>query len=313
LKDLESKQENRKKAKESLPYQGITLLVCMIILSICAHLLTYVNFSAFIDNVNRNNPKISYAPIKFRVNTDPKKEKEDSRKKTIVEVPLEKTEKPTDARKLSFNDHKTERETKTKDIPDNTKAADAGLKGKPLEQAKKNVQKATDPAKQKLEINSADGTLKIFRNDKNGKAGYKSLMPTQQELSKMLEAGYQEYITDDIAIGDRVDINTNEYRYMGYMTSMRKAIELVWNYPLVAAQRGMQGEVGVEFIIMKDGNTRRIRVVKSSGYKILDDAIVEAIKLASPFSPLPEGFGKEKIVITGMFRYILSSYLAGAH
>jgi len=64
---------------------------------------------------------------------------------------------------------------------------------------------------------------------------------------------------------------------------------------------------------MKDGHTRRLRVVKSSGYKILDDAIVEAIKLASPFSPLPDGFGKDKIVITGMFRYILSSQLAGAH
>src|SRR5690606_28888437 len=100
---------------------------------------------------------------------------------------------------------------------------------------------------------------------------------------------------------------------MGYMTTMRKSIELVWNYPIEAARRGMQGEVGLEFLIHKNGDVRRIRVIKSSGYKILDDAIVEAIRLAAPFSPLPDGFGKDKLVITGVFRYILSSFLAGAH
>ncbi len=94
---------------------------------------------------------------------------------------------------------------------------------------------------------------------------------------------------------------------------MRKAIELVWNYPSEAAQRGMEGEVTVEFVIAKSGSVSRIKVLKSSGYKILDDAIVEALRLASPFAPLPDGFGKQKMLITGSFRYILSPYVAGAH
>ena len=131
------------------------------------------------------------------------------------------------------------------------------------------------------------------------------------DLPGQLNAGFQDYIDDKIQNGDRIDINTTEYRYIGYFTNMRKAIELVWNYPLEAARKGLSGEVGLEFAINKDGRTSHIRVIKSSGYEILDKAIIEAIKLASPFSPLPDGFKKQKIVVTGSFRYILNAY--GSH
>ena len=143
-------------------------------------------------------------------------------------------------------------------------------------------------------------------------SAYQRLLPEEKELQSQVDVGYQQHLDEAIDLGDRIDMNTSEFRYVGYFTAMRKSIELVWVYPAEAARSGMQGEVRVEFVIHKDGHVSRIRVLRSSGYRVLDEAIVEALKLASPFSPLPEGFGKDKIAVTGSFRYQLVSYLAGA-
>ena len=62
--------------------------------------------------------------------------------------------------------------------------------------------------------------------------------------------GYQDYIDDQMETGDAIDINTREYRYIGYFTTMRKAIELVWSYPLDATRR-IHGKVGLSFRILK--------------------------------------------------------------
>lgn len=137
----------------------------------------------------------------------------------------------------------------------------------------------------------------------------KMLAFSSPSLSGQVNAGYQDYIEDDIDIADAVDINTQEYRFVGYASAIRKALELVWNYPMEAARRGLQGYVDVVFGINELGETSRIRVVRSSGYPILDDAIVDALRLASPFAPPPEGFierDKKLKLIKGRFHYALS-------
>jgi protein TonB len=125
-----------------------------------------------------------------------------------------------------------------------------------------------------------------------------------QLLNKNL-AGSETLETGD---GDRLDLDTKEYRYMGYFSSMRKSIELVWAYPAEASRRGIQGTVTVEFTIEKSGASKKIRVLRTSGSEALDSAIVEAIRDAQPFAPLPDGFGKEKLTVTGNFNYVLTGY-----
>ena len=63
---------------------------------------------------------------------------------------------------------------------------------------------------------------------------------------------------------------------------------------------------------MKSGKLKYAKVVESSGYAILDDAVIEALELAAPYDPLPDGFDKDKLTITGSFRYVLSGF-ASAH
>ncbi len=233
----------------------------------------------------------------------------DAERNKIVDVPQVATEKPDQAKYSSYQDHKTDRETKVESkLQQRGKSAgDKGTASDP-----KMAQKSPPRALPSLSMTS--GTLAIGAHPKNQeRKNYKKLLPNQKDLSGLANAGYIEHLKDNIDLGDRIDLNTTEYRYMGYMTGLRKAIELVWTYPSEAAQRGMQGEVVVEFVIAKTGVVSRIKVIRSSGYKLLDDNIVQALKLASPFSPLPDSFGKEKMMITGAFTYVLSPYVAGAH
>ena len=64
----------------------------------------------------------------------------------------------------------------------------------------------------------------------------------------------------------------------------------------------------MEFKIERDGKMSRIRILDSSGYEILDRAIVDAIKLAAPFAPLPKSMGKETLMVTATFKYVLYAY-----
>lgn len=298
-----------------LQRQSRKIIFAALILSGLFHLLSYVRLSNY-----RYNPKVtiqqSQQPVKIRIVQKPKTDdKPDVKAQKILETPQQETQKPEVASHLGNVNHTTAKETKVEARP-REKALDPGQKGNPLAKQVPAAPKPAkaDPVQAKTTITSKTGTVSISdkKQDKQPRNAYESLLPSSiNDLYGQVNAGYQDYIDDDLDIGDRIDINTSEYRFIGYFTNMRKAIELVWNYPIEASQRGMQGEVGLEFAINKDGTTSRIKVLKSSGYDILDRAIVEAIRLASPFSPLPTGFGKNKIVVTGSFRYVLSAY--GSH
>lgn len=121
-----------------------------------------------------------------------------------------------------------------------------------------------------------------------------------------------EHLDERIAEGDRIDLNTTNYKYISYFIGVRKAIELTWVYPSAAVRSGLQGEVRLEFKIEKDGRMTKIRILNSSGYEVLDNAIVEAIRLAAPFAPLPKSMAKNDLVVTATFRYVLYARASGS-
>ena len=143
-------------------------------------------------------------------------------------------------------------------------------------------------------------------NYKEKRKLYESLLPTANELGGQIRKGYQDFISDDLAVADRIDMNTSEYRFIGYFSSMRKAIELVWGYPSEAVRKQMQGIVELEFRVTKSGATDSIKILQSSGFKVLDRNIIKAIRSAQPFAPLPKSYGKEKLLVTASFHYVLS-------
>lgn len=72
-----------------------------------------------------------------------------------------------------------------------------------------------------------------------------------------------------------------------WRTLLRKKIESAKRYPSLARRLGMEGTVHVEFWIARDGSIGGIKVAKSSGFPLLDEASVQAIKRAAPLPIVP--------------------------
>ncbi len=102
--------------------------------------------------------------------------------------------------------------------------------------------------------------------------------------------------------------SAKEFNDWGYLQRLKEKIERVWQYPPEAAERGIFGDLYIRFIIDKKGRLQSIELIRTSGYKMLDDAAIRALKEAQPFWPLPDDWQKETLTITGHFIYTLRGF-----
>ncbi len=96
---------------------------------------------------------------------------------------------------------------------------------------------------------------------------------------------------------DSVTLDTNEFKFMSYNRWLKVKVESNLKYPELAAISGYQGTLFIQFDIMKDGSLGDFEVIKSSGYKILDDEAERSIRQSAPFQPLPPEWKMEKYAI----------------
>lgn len=234
--------------------------------------------------------------------------------KQIVEARQTKTAPPEEPKFLGAQDHRTDKETKVSSKVLRAKAQDpaklAGAQKKKKSSQKKLVKARPSPAKKEAKASKKTqkpGTTEKLDDILGKGLNYENLLAfsAEQLEGEEVNRGYLDYLDDSIEDGSAIDINTREYRYIGYFTGLRKAIELVWSYPSEAVRRGLRGNVKLKFIIQEDGEVSKVSVLESSGHMVLDNAIVQAINDASPFSPLPPGFKKDQLVIKGNFVYTL--------
>lgn len=69
------------------------------------------------------------------------------------------------------------------------------------------------------------------------------------------------------------------------------------NYPDEARRRKLYGNLRLSVALLPDGSVKEIRVVQSSGHKILDDAAIRIVRLAEPFAPFPDKLKKDYDVL----------------
>ncbi|MBU2965673.1 TonB family protein [Amphritea sp. 2_MG-2023] len=74
-----------------------------------------------------------------------------------------------------------------------------------------------------------------------------------------------------------------------YLANWRRKIESVGNlnYPKEAQQNQLYGSLRMMVIILPNGHVKDIRILHSSGNKVLDDAAVRIVQLAAPFQRFP--------------------------
>ena len=101
-------------------------------------------------------------------------------------------------------------------------------------------------------------------------------------------ATFREYADDTqqrvrrLTVGART---TPEFTY--YLEAWQRKIERIGNvnYPAEARSRGLRGSLRLLVTIAADGRLTGVRVLETSGHRILDEAAVRIVRLAAPYAP----------------------------
>jgi periplasmic protein TonB len=96
-----------------------------------------------------------------------------------------------------------------------------------------------------------------------------------------------------------VGARTQSVVYAEYVDQWRQKIERVGtaNFPEEARQRGEFGSVLVTVAIKADGTVEKVEIDRSSGSRILDEAVERIVMLASPFKAFPANVRREADIL----------------
>ena len=92
-----------------------------------------------------------------------------------------------------------------------------------------------------------------------------------------------------------------------YLKAWTKKIERFGNlnYPDEARRQKLEGQLILTVALSPDGNIINVKISKSSGHKVLDDAARRIVELAAPFAKVPKDVlqGNNRLVITRTWQF----------
>ncbi|MCF6226448.1 MAG: energy transducer TonB [Xanthomonadales bacterium] len=96
-----------------------------------------------------------------------------------------------------------------------------------------------------------------------------------------------------------VSANTRKYEYASYMQAWVAKVERVGNlhYPEAVRKLKLRGDLLLIVGIYQDGSVESITLKRSSGMPELDEAAMEIVRIAAPYSPLPANISKDVDVL----------------
>ncbi len=89
--------------------------------------------------------------------------------------------------------------------------------------------------------------------------------------------------------------STQKARDILYLDNWRKKVEAIGNlnYPAQASSQGIYGNLRLLVSLRSDGSIADIRVLSSSGHRILDESAIRIVHIAAPYDPFPPDMRKE--------------------
>ncbi len=91
----------------------------------------------------------------------------------------------------------------------------------------------------------------------------------------------------------------DEVDFTSYIEEVQRSIYANWNPPKMS----VDNRVKVVFTVSKNGGLQNIQITESSGIEDMDRAAINAVKLASPFKPLPAKYNKDEVDVNFDFDY----------
>jgi protein TonB len=87
-----------------------------------------------------------------------------------------------------------------------------------------------------------------------------------------------------------ISANTREYEFASYMSAWVSKVERVGNlnYPYDLRRKKLHGDLVLTVGINQNGTVESVDIMRSSGIREIDQAAVDIVQLAAPYSPLPD-------------------------
>jgi len=139
-----------------------------------------------------------------------------------------------------------------------------------------------------------------------GAAAGSSARPARPSLRDQIASlGSGEWAEGQGSAKQTVDLDNREPGFVDYLALLKRRIERVWGYPSEAANSGISGDLLLIFTLNKSGTLVDLRLIRSSGFPVLDEAAIRAVKLAAPYDPFPAYMGSDPWNIRASFTYYL--------
>jgi protein TonB len=106
---------------------------------------------------------------------------------------------------------------------------------------------------------------------------------------------------------DTISLDTKDERYVSYARRIKNCILRSWRYPEAAKEDLIEGKLLVLFTLSNDGRMVRAGIAKTSGFGILDEEAIRAIRAASPFPPFPSHLSLKRLHVKAAFDYRLTA------
>lgn len=275
-------------------------LVFGILVSLAAHVLFLILIPE-----QKKTPRAERIPVTIEIKKKDKEKKEktdeakeEEEKKQIIEAPLMPTEAPEEPAHLGRQNHKAVREQKVE-----PKASIKGADSSALQNGRLRIEGG---------IPDKGGTVVVPQ--KQGQK-YSRLLPQQGDL---INLAHNDYIHDPkMPKGAILDVNTTEFRWIGYFSAVRKLVELAFtdigptlrSSPYVKGRLSevgkvsFQGESKIRLKVQRSGLLTETKLVSSTGDKDIDQFWDRILNLAGPYPPLPKDFPEDELLFTYTLYY----------
>jgi protein TonB len=294
----------RRRDRKDSARRAEIFLVC----SILFHVILLATFSLFTIDAASKTDKPLIVDLKEDQNKD-RYEFNDFPQKN-------ETDKEVDSHRLSDKNREVDRETIRRGTPLGGGASHPPALSPPPILDSETPQRDTDRDKSKAEdrlLAKKETTSELAKKKDESsprpekkRLTVEDLIPGQDEVARLDQplGTTAPGVTEE----ETVSLNTSEFKYYAYFAHIKRQIELAWNYPLEAQEKREGGRLTLVFTIESGGNVSSVKLLKSSGYEILDEYAIKAVTIASPFNPIPASIGTKRLKITASFEYVTSLY-----
>jgi TonB family protein len=160
--------------------------------------------------------------------------------------------------------------------------------------------------------------LNLDRSIEDFDSQQRQIPPTELKNYLQLHTGHdrpaaQRQFIDDIDYDQRrssagnlggISLNTYAWDFAFYILEMKKKLKANTYPPAAFTQLGMiSGETVLKFKVLPDGRVTDITVIEYKGDQSLMETSLDAVKIASPFGPLPRDFPEEYLELKWTFVY----------